>query len=86
MANIEEPVWRCKKRIGNLMARLNQHAAGEIELTTTQVAAIRLYLDKTLPSLAATTISGNPEAPLYDVASIVKALDGRSSGLPEIKG
>ena len=86
MANIEAPAWRCKERIGNLMKRLNQHASGEIELTTTQVAAIRLYLDKTLPSLAATTISGNPEAPLFDLPSLVKALDGKSAGLPEIKG
>jgi len=61
MADIEPPVWRCKKRIGNLMGRLNKHAEGEIELTATQVAAIRLYLDKTLPSLASTTISGDPE-------------------------
>lgn len=68
------------------MSRLNQHAAGEIKLTTTQVAAIRLYLDKTLPSLAATTISGNPEAPLFDPVSIVKALDGTSAGLPKIEG
>ena len=68
------------------MARLNKHAEGEIELTTSQVAAIRLYLDKTLPSLAATTISGNPEAPLFDLPSLVKALDGTSSGLPAIEG
>ena len=64
MANIEEPVWRCKQRIGNLMARLNKHANGEIELTQTQVAAIRLYLDKTLPSLASTQHSGDKENPV----------------------
>ena len=64
MANIEEPVWRCKQRIGNLMARLNKHANGEIELTQTQVAAIRLYLDKTLPSLASTQHTGDKENPV----------------------
>ena len=64
MANIEEPVWRCKKRIGNLMARLNKHASGEIELSNTQVAAIRLYLDKTLPSLASTQHTGDSEKPI----------------------
>ncbi|MFN7185907.1 MAG: hypothetical protein ACK5VE_06025 [Alphaproteobacteria bacterium] len=68
------------------MMRLNKHAAGEIELSATQVAAIRLYLDKTLPSLAATTISGNPEAPLFDLPSLVKALDGKSADLPKIEG
>jgi hypothetical protein len=64
MADIEIPAWRCKKRIGHLMARLNQHAAGEIELSTTQVAAIRLYLDKTLPSLASTQHTGDKENPV----------------------
>jgi len=46
------------------MARLNKHANGEIELTQTQVAAIRLYLDKTLPSLASTQHSGDKENPV----------------------
>ena len=55
MADFEEPRWRCKERIGNIMARLDKHAKGEVEMSPTQVAAARLYLDKTLPSLAATT-------------------------------
>lgn len=67
MADITEPRWRNKERIGNLMSRLNKHGKGEIELTNTQVAAIRLYLDKTLPSLAATTISGDASAPIQHV-------------------
>lgn len=32
------------------------------------------------------TIKGDPEAPLYDVVSLVKALDGSSLGLPKIGG
>ena len=32
------------------------------------------------------TISGDPDAPLVTFTSIVQGLDGRSSGLPEIKG
>lgn len=32
------------------------------------------------------TIAGDPEAPLFDPVSIVKALDGTSSGLPKIEG
>lgn len=75
MADIEQPVWRCKKRIGHLMARLNQHAAGEIELSNTQVAAIRLYLDKTLPSLASTTISGDPDGAAIKTSLEVKFID-----------
>lgn len=32
------------------------------------------------------TVSGDPKAPLFDIGGLVKELDGRSSGLPEIKG
>lgn len=32
------------------------------------------------------TLRGDPSAPLVSFESIVKALDGRSSGLPEIEG
>jgi hypothetical protein len=64
MADIETPTWRCKSKIGNLMSRLEKHGQGEVEMTTSQIQAARLYLDKTLPSLAATTISGDPEKPL----------------------
>jgi hypothetical protein len=33
-----------------------------------------------------TTLAGDPEAPLFDLPSLVKALDGASSGLPKIEG
>jgi hypothetical protein len=32
-----------------------------------------------------TTLKGDKENPLYDVVSLVKALDGQSSGLPKIE-
>lgn len=41
------------------MARLNKHANGEIEMTPTQLAATRLYLEKTLASLS--TVNGTQE-------------------------
>lgn len=46
------PEWNDKIKIGNLMARLNKHANGEIEMTPTQLAATKLFLEKTLPSLS----------------------------------
>lgn len=64
MADIETPRWRCKEKIGNLMSRLEKHGRGEVEMTTSQIQAARLYLDKTLPSLAATTHSGDSDKPI----------------------
>lgn len=61
MADIETPRWRDKNRIGNIMSRLNKHAEGEIEMTSTQISAAKLYLDKTLPSLANVQMSGDPD-------------------------
>lgn len=61
MADIETPTWRCKSKIGNIMNRLNKHANGDIEMTASQISAAKLYLDKTLPSLASTQHSGDPE-------------------------
>lgn len=55
MPNIDIPTWHNKNKIGNLMARLNKHAKGDCPMTPTQIAAARLYLEKTLPSLAAQT-------------------------------
>lgn len=52
MADITTPTWRDKHKIGEIMTRLGKHTRGEADMTQTQVAAARLYLDKTLPSLS----------------------------------
>lgn len=39
---------RTKIKIGNIIDRLEKHVAGEIELSSTQVASAKLLLDKTM--------------------------------------
>lgn len=39
---------RTKIKVGNIIDRLEKHIAGEIELSSTQVASARLLLDKTI--------------------------------------
>ncbi len=82
MADIETPRWRDKNKIGNIMSRLNKHAEGEIEMTTSQIQAAKLYLDKTLPNLASMQMSGDPEgAPIKTegkmVVEFVGAVDAK---------
>lgn len=79
MADIETPVWRNKHKIGNIMSRLNKHAEGEIEMTSTQIQAAKLYLDKTLPSLTSTKIAGDPEGSAIKVESKVTTLTPEQS-------
>lgn len=64
MADIETPRWRCKEKIGNLMSRLERHGQGEIEMTTSQIQAAKLYLSKTLPDLASMQHTGDAEKPI----------------------
>lgn len=64
MADIATPKWRDKNKIGNLMNRLQRHANGEIEMTTSQIRAAEVYLKKTLPDLASTQHTGDKENPI----------------------
>lgn len=66
MADNTEPTWRSKHKIGAIMSRLDRHSGGELDMTATQVAAARLYLDKTLPSLSAVDSKhyGDPTKPI----------------------
>lgn len=53
-----EPEWKDKQRVGALMWRLYQHAIGEIELSSTQIQAARVYLSKVVPDQKAIEHSG----------------------------
>ena len=44
-----------------LVNRLHAHAMGEVELSPTQVNAIKILIGKVLPDLQATTFDGNVE-------------------------
>ena len=46
--------WRERIKTGVLIDRLVKHTAGELELSTTQIQAARILLNKTLPDLRAT--------------------------------
>ena len=46
--------WRERIKTGVLIDRLVKHASGELELSTTQIQAARILLNKTLPDLRAT--------------------------------
>lgn len=64
MANIETPTWRDKHKIGKLMSRIEQHANGEADMTSTQLKAAEIFLRKTLPDLNKTELSGDQEKPV----------------------
>lgn len=49
---------RAKIQASQLINRLHAHALGEIELTQTQIAAIKILLGKSVPDLQAISIEG----------------------------
>lgn len=55
---------REKIRVGAIVTRLTKHVEGKIELSATQVSAARILLDKSLPSLMATELTGEGGGPL----------------------
>jgi hypothetical protein len=55
---------RDKIQANHLINRLENHALGEIELSPTQIRAIEILLNKTLPNLTAVELSGDEENPV----------------------
>lgn len=51
--------WRQKIRISMLIDRLEKHALGEVEMTSTQIKAAEVLLRKSLPDLQSTELSGH---------------------------
>lgn len=49
---------REKIKVSNIIDRLEKHISGEVELTQAQVASARILLDKSLPSLQSTALTG----------------------------
>lgn len=52
MPDIHTPAWRDKNKIGNLMNRIEKHANGQVEMTSSQLKAAEIFLKKTLPDLS----------------------------------
>lgn len=49
--------WREKIRASMLINRLRNHVAGRLELSSTQIRAAEILLNKVLPSLQATDLT-----------------------------
>jgi hypothetical protein len=47
-----------------LVKRLEDHVLGECELSQTQISAIRMLLDRTLPVLSSVEVTGSEGGPL----------------------
>lgn len=60
---------RARIQVGAILSRLAQHVDGTLDLSPTQISAAKLLLDKSLPSLAHTTVSGEGGAPISVVLS-----------------
>jgi len=48
---------RQKIKTGNIINRLNKHIEGEVEMSSTQIAAAKTLLAKVLPDLQATQVT-----------------------------
>lgn len=55
---------RDKIQANQLINRLEDHALGNVDLTTTQIKAIEILLRKTIPDLSAVEYSGDEDAPI----------------------
>lgn len=55
---------RQKIKTSQLINRLEKHILGNLELTNTQVKGIEILLRKTLPDLASTQLSNDPNNPI----------------------
>ena len=58
---------RAKIQASVLIGLLEQHAMGEIELTSSRIKAIELLLKKSIPDLQSVEITGDGDAPVTHV-------------------
>ncbi len=55
---------RLKIQNSNILSYLIEHITGDRKMSQTQVTAGIALMKKTLPDLAAVTVSGNPDSPV----------------------
>jgi len=55
---------RAKIQASNLITRLEKHIGGEIVLENSQIKAIEILLDRTIPKLSSVEMSGADGGPL----------------------
>lgn len=58
---------RAKIQASQIINRLQNHLDGEVELSQTQVRAAEILLRKSIPDLASTELTGDPDKPLRGV-------------------
>ena len=68
---------REKIRASQLVNRLENHAFGEVEMSSTQVQAAVALLKKCVPDLSATEISADPENPVILAIASAEQLAGK---------
>ncbi len=61
---------RAKIKTTQLINRLENHALGKVDLSTTQIKAIEVLIRKTLPDLQSVAITGDPDNPLQAAVTI----------------
>ena len=61
---------RAKIKTSQLINRLENHALGKLELSTTQIKAIEVLIRKTLPDLSTVTVAGDQDNPLKTVTMV----------------
>jgi hypothetical protein len=71
MGRMHQEDVRAKIQASQLVNRLTDHALGTVELSPTQVQAIKILLSKTLPDLQSVELSGNPDAPIFTRIELV---------------
>lgn len=68
---------RAKIQASQLVNRLQKHGFGEVELSNTQVKAIQILLDKSLPNLQAIQLTGEGGGPVQYANMTDEQLDQR---------
>lgn len=71
--------WREKIRLSLLITRLDQCAAGEIEMDKNQIKAAQLLLNKLVPDLARTELVGDGGGPMQITQISRKIIDENGS-------
>jgi hypothetical protein len=64
---------RQKIQASQIVNRLQNHVDGKVELSATQVQAARILLDRSLPTLTSTELTGKDGAPVEATVRFVKA-------------
>lgn len=71
--NRHQDMVRAKIQASQIINRLQKHVDGEAEMTPTQIQASKILLDKSLPNLQATEITGEDGGAL--TVQVVKFAD-----------